>query len=500
MELVEGLRGPHRLCGSLWGSSMVQTGECVGGIERRGTMYYMRMRVPARYHEVERRPEVNRSLKTRDHQRAQECFVVLRRQLIAEWDARIAQKQCVEPVEKYDTALEIMRAMSMPYRPMDDLIAGRLEDLVERIRAIGSVPAQAPKVDALLGSVDVPDIKVSKLPAIIEEVKAGTLKSTNARQRRQWRDRYSRASKLFVSLFGDLSVHAITERSAISYTKHMQDKCDSGEVTSNCARKYVQYMRQMIDAYFDRFEVPKGRRSNPFQQYSIEKPVWEESKQKLSLPNPWIGRVIVRGEGLEGLNAEARAIATVNAETGTRQTEVFDLSAADLHLNCPIPHMMLRIVTEGPDRRVLKNSASKRPVILLGASLDAMRANPDGFPTYRGKASYPATINKYMRSNDLFPPAPQGATRDYTMSGTRHSFEDRLKAAGIANEERAYMMGHSVGRIRGRPVYGSEPDLRMRALFQEMVSFRTDTWTPRPREELWREVERLTDELGYSFR
>jgi hypothetical protein len=478
---------------------MDRTGELVGGIERRGSMYYMRMRVPARYRDVESRSEVNRSLKTRDLHRAQECFVALRRQLYAEWDARLAQKNCVERVQRYDTALDIMRAMSMPYRPMDDLIAGRLEELVERVQAIGTVPASSPRVDALLGAVEVPDVKVSALPAIIREVNAGMLKPMNDRQTRQWCQRYKRSAELFAGMFGDISVRAVTEQQAISYTEHWQNRCQDDGLSSNYANKNVRFMRQMIDAYFDRFKVPKSQRSNPFSGYSVEKPVEEEAESTLALPNPWIGRVVIRGEGLEGLNSQARAIAVVAAETGTRQTEVFDLPASDIHLDGPIPHMMLRIVAEGPDRRLLKNKASKRPVVLLGASLAAMRAHPNGFATYCGKATYPGTINKHMRDHRLFPKLPQGETRSYKMSGTSHSFEDRLKGAGIRNEERAYMMGHSVGKILGRPVYGSELDLRMRALLQEMVSFRTDDWTPRPTEDLWIEGKKLADELGFTF-
>ena len=478
---------------------MVRTGDCTRGIERRGAVYYMRLRVPARYRDVETRAEVNRSLKTRDLIEAEERFVVLRKQMTAEWDARLAQQYTVEPVKKYDSAVELMRAMSLPYRPMDELIAGRLEDLVDRVSAIAASPSKAPDVDAVLGLIDVPEVKISGLPALIEEVQAAALRSMCERQRRQWKTRYGATATHLVELFGDIPCTSLTEAQAIRYRNHWQARCDAREITSNYANKRVRYARQMLHAYFERFDVPQSRRLNPFKGYGISRPVDEETGSTLPLPNPWISRVVIHGDGLATLNPQAHGIAVVAADTGTGQTEVFDIPPADIRLDHPIPHLMMRIVAEGPDRRRLKNSASKRPIILLGASLDVMTRHRDGFPKYRGKATYPAAINAFMRDNELFPEVPAGEARRYTMSGTRHSFEDRLKGAGVQNEERAYMTGHSVGKIRGRPVYGSDPDLRMRALLQEMVSFRTPTWTPRPREVLWNEVAKLKDELGFTF-
>lgn len=162
-----------------------------------------------------------------------------------------------------------------------------------------------------------------------------------------------------------------------------------------------------------------------------------------------------------------------------------------------IPHISLRIVLEGPDRRELKGQSSTRKVVLLGAALAAMKRNPEGFSGYRGKANYSGPVNGYLRDNALFPAAPAGETRRHVISGLRHSFEDRMIDAGIANEERAYLMGHSIGRVRGRPVYGTALDLPLRALFQEMASFPDEDWSPRPVQVLQAEVDRIMKERGH---
>ena len=144
---------------------------------------------------------------------------------------------------------------------------------------------------------------------------------------------------------------------------------------------------------------------------------------------------------------------------------------------------MVRPVLEGPDRREIKNQASERTIVLMGRALEAARRHPEGFPRYRGNGNFSGTVNKYFHDGELFPPTADGGRR-FTLGGLRHAFEARMKVAGLDNEQRAFMMGHSIEAIRGRPVYGAELTLSLRSLYQEMVSFPTASWTPRSAEEL----------------
>ena len=73
----------------------------------------------------------------------------------------------------------------------------------------------------------------------------------------------------------------------------------------------------------------------------------------------------------------------------------------------------------------MKNPHSARHVPLVGVALAAARRHPQGFPRYRGKSSYSATVNTYLRENALMPSA------DHTIGGVRHTWESRLKKAGI---------------------------------------------------------------------
>jgi hypothetical protein len=72
-----------------------------------------------------------------------------------------------------------------------------------------------------------------------------------------------------------------------------------------------------------------------------------------------------------------------------------------------------------------------------------------------------------------------------------------MKAAKMSNEARAYLMGHSIGKVPGRPVHGNSLDLTVRALLQEMVLFLSANWEPWPITELRSEIDRIAEDQGF---
>jgi integrase len=109
-------------------------------------------------------------------------------------------------------------------------------------------------------------------------------------------------------------------------------------------------------------------------------------------------------------------------------------------------------------------------------------------------------VNNFLRDNNLFPSLPEGTTGRYVISGLRHSFDERMDKALMTNEERAQLMGHSISKLRGRPVYGAKLNLIMRSLLQELVGIEGDGWKPRPRAEVREEINRLIEAAGYRLR
>lgn len=471
-------------------------------LDQRGKTYYIRMRVPAEFADVEPLPEINRSLKTRDRIEAEAQCSIMRAALFNDWRARRAGK-AADTRAIFDTSIELLKGWGLTFSPMDDLLKGPIEELLSRIEAIANVDPNSAAVPAALGSIDLPDASLDEMSKRMPVLKEADIRAKNARQLREWCGNYKRAAKDFTAQIGMRTILTISEQDAADYEDFWKRRARTGEVTTNYGNKQIRYVRQMIDAHYDDIRLPKSKRTNVFKGMRVEKLSYDPSddeRKKLVLPEKWVRQSLIRDRVLEGLNQEASDIAIIAAICGCRASEIYDLPEEDIHLEDPIPHIMLRVVLEGENRRELKRQSAARAIVLLGPALEAMRRYPMGFAKYRGKASYSGAVNGFLRENGLFPSLPDGQTGRYVISGTRHTFEDRMKKAGLPNEERAYLMGHSIGRVRGRPVYGSELDLRTRALLQEIVGIEGDGWEPRPRAELWAKIDQLLEEEGHRLR
>lgn len=79
---------------------------------------------------------------------------------------------------------------------------------------------------------------------------------------------------------------------------------------------------------------------------------------------------------------------------------------------------------------------------LTGVSLEAFRQFPDGFPRYCDNPGLSATVNKHLQANGLM------ESGDHVFYSLRHSFEDRMLAAGIDDRIRRDLFGHRLDRER----------------------------------------------------
>ncbi|MCA1777598.1 MAG: integrase, partial [Loktanella sp.] len=121
-----------------------------------------------------------------------------------------------------------------------------------------------------------------------------------------------------------------------------------------------------------------------------------------------------------------------------RPSELAALTTDQIRLTDTVPHISIE-----PVGRQLKSANARRVIPLCGVSLEAVRVHPDGFPRYRNSAAgLSATVNKYLRGAGLL------ETPQHTLYGLRHSFEDRMLAAGVDERIRRDLMGHALNRER----------------------------------------------------
>lgn len=422
----------------------------MAGLTKRNGTWHLRMRVPRRYGRVEPRTEIHRSLRTDSEREARARLPAAEAAVLAELDARLTMGQSHQPSDVFSAAVALAATRGIAYRRADDLASGPLDEILARLDALK--PVDTPEMmRALLGGVEEPQLMLSGLVEEVERLCAHDNRYKSETQMRLWRNPRIRAvTNLTAALGGDRPVLSLETADARRHRTWWQKRIEKEGQKPDTAKKDFSNMASMLAHYYDSLDIADPPR--PYLGITI-KDRHAVKTRKLEVPVEWIVEKWFAPGALDGLNAEARDILLMSIETGCRQTEIHDMPSTAIVLDANIPH--LRIAFEdGDEKREVKNTSSVRLVPLVGVALAAARRHPNGFPRYRDTRGYSALINGYLRNNDLMP-SPK-----HTVGGTRHTWESRLKAAGIASDDRGEMMGHSVSSARNREIYGDEMPLQ----------------------------------------
>lgn len=432
----------------------------MAGLIKRGQTWHLRMRVPKRYLEVAGRKEIHRSLETDSERRARELLPAVKAQILTELDQMIAIKQRPDEAAAYRAAQKVAQARGFQYRPLSTIVSDPLDEVLDRVEA-ASADSAPETVKALLGAVEEPALRLSALVDEVERVAAHENRFKSENQMRLWRNPLKRAAANLKAAIGgkDVFISEIDHAAALKHKAWWQRKIAAENLSIESANKDFANMAGMLRRYYENIAQPDP--PEPYHRVSLKDRHRKESR-KLEIPVNWITERWFAPGALDGINAEARDILLISIETGCRQSEIYDLPPGAIVLDHPIPHFRIGFEV-GEYRREIKNAPSGRLVPLVGVALAAARRHPDGFPRYRGKSGYSANVNGRLRSRKLLP------TPEHTIGGLRHTWESRLKKAGISQEDRGEMMGHSVRAIRDREVYGDELRLEEKLRLASLV-------------------------------
>ncbi|MFG6592645.1 DUF6538 domain-containing protein [Sulfitobacter sp. 1A12157] len=464
---------------------------------KRGNVFWFRMRRPKRYEHVFSSTYITESLRTDSRMEAEALSPQVKQRWLIELKARASGKAFNSSADAFKAMVELANSEGLRPTTANELANGSLEALLGRLLQLQTrdPAAQSALFAATLGGFELPQTLITEAAENMAQYLPTHVQNKNARQKRTWANKYKRAAAAFVAAVQDKPIANVTRDDAYLVRRYWVNRVYTEEIATTYAQKHIGYLRSLVDAFYTNFEIDEY--INPFKDLNpIEKPNWEklsEEYQKPEFTPKWIKETILTGEKLAGLNQQARDILIICAETGCRQTEIYDLPKSSIKLSENVPHLDIKLETSGDHKREIKTRASTRKVPLVGAALDAMRRNPFGFPAYRGKGSFSNTVAKYFKENHLLP------TMDHQLSGLRHSYETRMRRARIDNEERGFMMGHSIKKIRGREVYGNRTKLEIQALLAELVVFPTATWHPRPPDQIHALIDRILEDEGHRI-
>ena len=302
-----------------------------------------------------------------------------------------------------------------------------LEKIIERVDAAhdrrgGPNMAVA---RALLGAVEKPQITVTGALDAFWMIASDKTLGKSQDQIRRWQNPRKKAVAAFVDVIGDLPLSEIEPDHMQDFRDHLIERIKAGEIKPNSANKDLIHLTAMLRA------VDKAKRL----RLDMALTGWAisegEKRSRTGFSTAWIKDRILAPGALSRLNDEARGVILAMVNTGARPSELTCLEAPQIRIDADIPHISIE-----PVGRTLKSQYARRVIPLLGVSLDAFRAHPNGFPRYRDSASLSALVNKYMENNGL-KEAP--ATTLYSL---RHSFQDRMIEARVDDRIRRTLFGH----------------------------------------------------------
>lgn len=423
--------------------------------KREGRWHYRRKVPLAVIDRDKRSPIVRVSLKTDDLTLAR-----IKRDLMEEaddalWASMILHEPQDRAQARYKAAMRRVEALGMTFRSALSLAtkssyAELIDRLVDNIDIDRTPHATA---EAIAGMIEVPSVTVtSAFKIYCEEIVPDELINKSEAQRAQWKKVKQRAVNNFVALCGDKAMAEITRDDALRLYRQWQERIapKEGKPTHSASsgNRDIGNMRVLYDAYFG--HMGEIDRQNPFAKLNFT------ARKKRSRPpfdRDWLKGTILKPGALAGLNREARGIVLALVETGARPSEIANLTAGDIKTGDKVPHLIIQPRTDPEDPREIKTASSERKVPLVGVALEVFTKHPNGFPRYRNKEMHlSATLNKFFKENKLFP------TTQHKIYSFRHSFEDRMKEAGLDDELRRLLMGHTIDR----PTYGSGGGLAWR--------------------------------------
>lgn len=411
-----------------------------------GNNYRYRRRVPEEVSHLDKRKEVKISLKTKDYNTAIIKADIYNQQMEIFWKSLIASGSSENINEKYDLAVQLAKSYGFAYKTPEQISTSALNEITDRLLI---KTKNRNEIEAVLGGVDRPEIKLSNCCNLYWDLTVDRLVNKSENQIRKWKNPRKLAMNDFIKVVGDKFLHQITRKDIIDFRSYLSEKIKAG-LKSNTANKKLMHVKDVLKVVSINNEIDLEVSTlfieTFFKKTSNSRPPFEASYvQNILLPN------------LSSLNERDRNVLMAMADTGMRTVEVFGLRSDDIFLDSDIPHIWIRS-REGYS---LKTPHSERKIPLVGSALIAFQIFPNGFEHLGHPDTFSNIVNKYLKKNNLRP------TPQHSAYSLRHTFKDRLRDVEAPEEIIDELMGH---KKKGIP-YGRGHKLETKYKWMEKIAY-----------------------------
>lgn len=489
----------------------------MAGLNKRKGTYHLRMRIPARYASIwaaDGKPptEIHRSLKTGDEREAKSRMAVVERMILTELDEKLAAAElkaeitaapgkATTKMSHYQAIAAMTSARGFTYRTASELATAAADDksadVMARIKSLQDAGDEPTSIEAaaLLGGFEKPKRTLKQLANAMKDLNPFEVDNKNEQQLKDWKNKWLRVAQRLIDAIGrDPVVDDISRDDIVVLRDLMQVRVKDGSLDISSANKDLQYLGRMIRDHHK--SLDRRDFSLPTADVRCEAVIRKKKSRKPPVPEEYLQKWVVMSNWGD-TDQQLRDVLLIELETGGRGSEIFNLPPSAFVLNHPIPHIIIQ-EEEGDDTgggaRQIKTTASERRVPLVGVALEAALRNPEGFTRYRGNRNFSNAATKALRARGLIPTEPVSYKRMpgnkrkpvyVTAGGVRHSFEDRLAKVGVDMDTRGELMGHDVGRIRGRQHYGDKDlserlELHLRIMIKPPLSLPSPSQSDEP--------------------
>ena len=417
-----------------------------------GEFWHYYRRVPKHVSHLDNRRYVKRSTKTKSFSAAIEIVKKINEETEALWQDLELGNKASAPM-KYAHAVKRARVLGLPYKALDDIASGSLNDILHRldILEVRNFVESEPAVNAVMGTVDQPTFDLETVLNHYFELNADILSKKAPDQVRKWKNPKLKAFRNLISVLGNKPIQHITRNDALSFRSWWSDRIQSENMDVGTANKDIGTINKVLNEVSDKYQLDLKK---PFAQMRLK---GETHNPRPPFSPDFVQTKLLTSQALEGLNQTAQAVIYVMAFTGMRPSEIVNLDKTHIFLDHEFPHVK---ICSGI--RSLKTRYSEREIPLVGMALEAVRLLPDGFKKYHNKAdAVSALINKFLKNANLLP------TPEHTLYSLRHTFQDRLIEVECPDRIQAELMGHKFVR----PKYGKGPSLEQKTFWIKKVAY-----------------------------
>jgi integrase len=431
-------------------------------IQRSGYYYYFR-RVPKDMAAYDTRRHIKVSLKTKDKNTARKRAVIQNEAVEKFWRDLITSSGSLnEQNERYKQIVQTARVHGFAYRDISEIAENTsAAELVDRMLALKHASSRQGDDktvrNALTGTAEQPEIKLSQLWEIYRPKSADRLIGKTEHQIRKWENPRRLALENFTAAIGDKNILEITRKDILAFHEWWLKRITKEGLKPGSANKNFRHIKDILDRVYTALDLePTADIETLFAKIKLAG--GDDSRR--SYEADYVQQVFLNSNALDGLNDEARALIYIMADTGARVSEITGLMAEDIRLDVPIPYIHIRSNSRGG----LKTGHSDRQIPLVGAALKGAKMFPQGLSRYASADSISTYINKYFRENDISPSDGQ------SLYSLRHTFKDRLRDIQAPEEVIDNLMGH---KSRG-PKYGRGHILETKLEWLEKIAYKAE--------------------------